>query len=154
MTRVHADRRGFTLVELMTVIIVLGLLAAIAVFKYMDLRNTARAAEVLGDFRSVMVGSYNYYSDFNDWPPDAGPGAPPPGLLPYLPGSTNFSKPEYTLEYDNLGLGSGAYMIGVTVTSSDANLMDRLIRNLGGKAPFFVAGGALTYIIVGSDGKS
>jgi prepilin-type N-terminal cleavage/methylation domain-containing protein len=148
------DRRGFTLVELMTVVIVIGLLSGIALLKYSDLRNTARAAEVVGDFRSVMVGSYNYYSDFGDWPPDAGPGAPPPGLVPYLPGSVTFSKPEYTLEFNNLGLGGGAYMIGVTVTSGDPVLMNRLIRNLGGKAPYFVAGGTLTYVIVGADGKS
>ncbi len=32
-------RKGFTLVELMTVIIVLSILAGIAVMKYIDLRN-------------------------------------------------------------------------------------------------------------------
>jgi len=32
--------------------------------------------------------------------------------------------------------------------------MKKLIMNLGSKAPFFSAGGTLTYIIVGSDGKS
>jgi prepilin-type N-terminal cleavage/methylation domain-containing protein len=59
--------RGFTIVELLTVIIVLGLLSGIAILKYLDLRNQARAAEVAGDFRTVMVAAYNYYSDHNDW---------------------------------------------------------------------------------------
>jgi hypothetical protein len=100
------------------------------------------------------VGSYNYYSDFNDWPADAGPGVVPPALASYLPSGFPFTKPYYTLEYDNLGLGSGAYMVGITVSSSDADLMTKLIRNLGNKSPHFAAGGTLTYIIVGSDGKS
>jgi prepilin-type N-terminal cleavage/methylation domain-containing protein len=37
--------KGFTFVELMTVIIILGLLAGIAILKYLDLRNAARAAK-------------------------------------------------------------------------------------------------------------
>lgn len=147
-------RSGFTLVELMTVIIIISLLAAIGLLKYMDLRNTARSAQVLGDFRSVMVAAYNYYADFNDWPPDAGAGTVPAPLAPYLPPSTQFTRSEYTLDYDNLGLGGSGYMIGVTVTSSNDALIERLIRNLGGKANFFVAGSSLTYIIVGSDGQS
>ena len=152
--RVRSNRRGFTLIELMTVVIVLSVLAGISVMKYYDLRNTARAAEVTGDFRSVLIGSYNYYSDFQTWPPDGVPGVVPASLAPYLPSSTNFSKGYYTLDFDNFGLGGGAYMIGITVSSTDADLMKKLIKNLGSKSPFFSAGGTLTYIIVGADGKS
>jgi len=149
------SRAGFTLIELFIVIIVIGILASIALLKFLDLRNTARAAEVAGDFRSVLVGSYNHYAEYNDWPADAGQGVIPAALAPFLPSGFRFSKPYYTLEYDNLGLGGGgAYMVGVTVSSADADLMSKLIRNLGNKAPYFVAGNALTYIIVGSDGKS
>lgn len=140
-------RRGFTMVELLTVIIVIAVLAGIALLKYIDLRNTARAAEVAGDFRAVMVAAYNYQSDNEAWPPDGATGATPPALAPYLPGGFRFTKPEYTLDYENLGVGGGAYVIGVTVTSPNADLMARLIRNLGTKFPYFAAGGTLTYII-------
>jgi prepilin-type N-terminal cleavage/methylation domain-containing protein len=154
MRRYPGGRGGFTLIELLTVMIVLGLLASIALLKYLDLRNTARAAEVAGDFRSVMVGAYNYYAEFETWPPDAGAGTVPPALVSFLPSSVSFTKPYYTLDYDNVGLGGGAYMIGITVSSTDADLMAKLIRNLGNKTPYFAAGGTLTYIIVGADGKS
>ncbi|TFH64374.1 MAG: prepilin-type N-terminal cleavage/methylation domain-containing protein [Gemmatimonadales bacterium] len=153
MKRLH-NERGFTLIELMTVVIVLSLLAGISLLKFYDLRNTARAAEVTGDFRSVLIGSYNYYSDYQDWPADGAAGIVPAPLAPYLPASANFSKGYYTLDFDNFGLGGGAYMVGVTVSSTDPDLMKKLIRNLGSKSPFFSAGGTLTYIIVGSDGKS
>ena len=144
-------RRGFTIIELLTVVLILAILAGISLVKYHDLRNTARAAEVAGDFRAVTVAAYNYYGEYDTWPPDGGPGAPPAALTPYLPGGFSFAKPEYTLDFDNLGLGGGAYVIGVTVTTADADLMAKLIRNLGTKQPYFVAGGALTYII-SSDG--
>ncbi len=150
MTR--RKRNGFTLIELLTVVLILAILAGIALLKYLDLRNQARAAEVAGAFRSILVASYNYYADFQTWPPDGAPGIVPPALVQYLPGSFTFTKPEYTLDFDNLGLGGGAYVVGVTVTTPDADLMNKLIRTLGSTKPYFVAGGALTYIISGPDG--
>jgi prepilin-type N-terminal cleavage/methylation domain-containing protein len=146
------DRSGFTVIELLTVMLILGILAGISILKYIDLRNTARAAAVAGDFRVVMVAAYNYHSDYETWPPDGGPGAPPAPLAPYLPGGFSFAKPEYTLDFDNLGLGGGAYVIGVTVTTSNADLMAKLIRNLGTRQPYFASRGALTYIISADGG--
>jgi prepilin-type N-terminal cleavage/methylation domain-containing protein len=151
-SRLRLTAHGFTIIELMTVIIILGLLSGIAILKYLDLRNQARAAEVAGDFRTVMVAAYNYYADHNDWPPDGGAGTPPPPLVQYLPSSFQFSKPEYTLDFDNLGVGGGAYVVGVTVTSASADLMQKLVRTLGTKQPYFQGGASLTYIISAPDG--
>ena len=144
--------RGFTIIELMTVIIILGLLSGIAILKYLDLRNQARAAEVAGDFRTVMVAAYGYYSDHNAWPPDGAPGAPPPALVQYLPASFQFTKPEWTLDFDNLGVGGPDYVVGVTVSTTNADLMQKLVRTLGTKQPYFSGGATLTYIISGADG--
>jgi prepilin-type N-terminal cleavage/methylation domain-containing protein len=148
----RARRRGFTFVELMTVIIILGLLAGIAILKYLDLRNSARAAEVAGDFRTVMVAAYNYYSDHNGWPPDGSAGVIPPSLVQYLPGSFKFSKPEYSLDFDNLGVGGGNYVVGVTLSGASPDLMSKLVRTLGTKQPYFHGGATLTYIISAPDG--
>ena len=144
--------KGFTMIELMTVIIILGLLSGIAILKYLDLRNQARAAEVAGDFRTVMVAAYGYYSDHNDWPPDGAPGVIPPSLVQYLPGSFQFSKPEWTLDFDNLGMGGPDYVVGVTVSTANSDLMQKLVRTLGTKQPYFKGGATLTYIISGADG--
>ena len=145
--------KGFTMIELITVVIILGLLSGIAILKYMDLRNQARAAEVAGDFRTVLVAAYNYYSDHNDWPPDGPAGAPPPTLVQYLPSSFEFTKEEWTLDFDNLGVGGGDYVVGVTLNTGNADLMNKLVRTLGTKQPYFQGGGGtLTYIISGADG--
>ncbi len=143
---------GFTIIELMTVVIILGLLAGIAILKYMDLRNAARAAEVASDFRTVMVAAYGYYADNSDWPPDGSAGVIPPSMVQYFPGSFSFSKPEWTLDYDNLGVGAPDYVVGVTLTTSNADLMAKLVRTLGTKQPYFQGSGTLTYIISAPDG--
>ena len=140
-------KNGFTIVELFIVIIVMSVLAGIALLKYLDLRNQARAAEVSGDFRSVMVAAYNYHGDHEAWPADGAPGVIPASLVPYLPTSFTFSKPTYQLEFEHVSLGGGQAMIGVTVTSGDADLMKKLKRTLGTTLPYFAAGNALTYII-------
>ena len=144
--------RGFTFVELMTVIIILGLLSGIALLKYLDLRNTARAAEVAGDFRTVLVAAYNYYADHNDWPPDGTAGVVPPALAQYLPASFRFDKVEYTLDFDNMSMGGPNSVVAVTLSTADSDLMKKLKRNLGTKQPYFQAGSSLTYLISGADG--
>jgi prepilin-type N-terminal cleavage/methylation domain-containing protein len=149
---VRPAARGFTLIELLTVILVLTVLSGIALLKYLDLRNTARAAQVAGDFRAVMVAAYNYYADKNAWPADGAAGTTPAALAPYLPGGFQFTRPEYVLDYDNFGVGGGDYIVGVTVSSGSADLMAKLIRNLGTRYPYFAAAGTLTYIIVGPNG--
>ena len=64
------NRRGFTMVELIIVILILGILAGISLLRFIDLRNTARAAEVTGDVRSITLAAYNYHADAEVWPPD------------------------------------------------------------------------------------
>jgi prepilin-type N-terminal cleavage/methylation domain-containing protein len=147
-------RRGFTLIELMVVVIVLALLAGIAVLKYLDLRNSALAAQLSQELRAVQVAAFNYYADKETWPAESGAGAVPTGLGPLLPGqlSTSFDRGQYVLDYENFGSGAPDIVIGVSVETSDPKLFAKFVQYLGTKSPFFLSGSKLTYLISGPGG--
>lgn len=151
-------RAGFTLIELMTVVIVMGLLAGLAILKYIDLTHRARAAQAAGDLQAVRIAAYGAWYETGQWPGEVGAGVIPPGLAAYLPGGFTFSRPEYTLDWENFvppGGGTSAGMqVGVVVSASDARLQRALQQSLGSRMPFVSVGGTLTFVIVGPDGNN
>jgi prepilin-type N-terminal cleavage/methylation domain-containing protein len=150
-------RRGFTFIEILIVMIVLSILAGLAILKYVDLRHRALSASATADLQAVRLAAYSAWYEHGIWPNEVGSGVIPGGLEPYLPGGFSFSKPEYTLDWDNFvppgGGPTGGMQLGVVVSSSNARLMKTLQNSLGSKAPFFAVGGTLTFVIVGPDGR-
>jgi prepilin-type N-terminal cleavage/methylation domain-containing protein len=150
-------RGGFTFIEILVVMIVLSILSSLAVLKYIDLKHRALSASATADLQAVRLAGYSAWYEHGVWPDEVGAGVIPGGLAPYLPGGFSFSKPEYTLDWDNFvppgGGPTGAMQLGVVVTSSNPRLMKALQNDLGSKAPFFAVGGTLTFVIVGPDGK-
>ncbi len=80
------NRRGFTLIELMTTLSIIGLLASIALPKYQNLRQRAIAAEIVANFRSLRLGAFQYNESSGTWPRTAPLGRVPTGVGPYLSG--------------------------------------------------------------------
>jgi len=147
-------RRGFTLIELIVVTILLGILASIALLKYLDLRNHALAAQMSQELRAIHIAVLNYHADTESWPAETGPGVVPPGLAAILPGqlSASLDRGEYMLDYENFGPSAAVVMIGVSVTSSNPKLFAKFVQHLGSQSPFFVSGNSLTYLISGPGG--
>lgn len=50
--------KGFTLVELVVVIAIIGILAGIAIPYYTDAQATARGAKVVADMRTIQAALY------------------------------------------------------------------------------------------------
>jgi len=148
-------RKGFTIVELMTVIVLLGILAGIAVMKYIDMRNAALAAQMAQEVRAVQIAAFNYYADQEVWPPSAAVGAVPAGLGPLLPGqlAASFDRGNYQFEFENFG-GTAVtdMLVGVSITTSDPKLFAKFVQYLGTQAPFFLSGSRITYMIAGPGG--
>jgi len=151
-------RRGFTFVEMLIVMIVLGLLAALATLKYMDLKNRALTAQAAADMEALRLAAYSSWYETGTWPAEAGPGVIPTEMAPYLAKGFTFTRPEYTLDWENFvppGGGTSAGMqLGVVISSSNTRMQLALEQTLGNKGPFFITGSDLTFVIIGPDGQS
>ena len=75
MFRKMQNQQGFTLIELVIIIVVLGILAAVAIPKYQDITAEAKASAAKGALGSMRSGISIYYANAAvktgtaTWPP-------------------------------------------------------------------------------------
>jgi prepilin-type N-terminal cleavage/methylation domain-containing protein len=145
-------RRGFTLIELMMVLAVLGLLAALGLPRYRDMKRRATAAAIASDLNTVRIAAYNYFADNNTYPPDGTAGAPPAAMIPYLPKNFRFDNGSYTLDYDvwPSPINPSQLVVAVTVTSGDQQLVNIIARNNPAGGVGLNVGNGFTYIFAGT----
>ena len=62
------QRKGFTLIELMIVIAIIIILAAIAIPNYLRMTDRARRARIAGDFASIATSLEAYSVDWGSYP--------------------------------------------------------------------------------------
>lgn len=79
-------RRAFTLVEIMIVVVVIGLLVAMAVPGLARVKSQAVAKRYLNDVRQIAAGAERYAMETGQFPPN-GIGALHPSLRGYVPDS-------------------------------------------------------------------
>ncbi|MFH1739755.1 MAG: prepilin-type N-terminal cleavage/methylation domain-containing protein [bacterium] len=62
-------RGAFTLIELLIVVAIIGILAAIAVPNFMNAQMRAKVAKVTAELRNLSVAMESYYLDEGNYPP-------------------------------------------------------------------------------------
>ncbi len=151
-------RRGFTIIEMLVVFLLVGILSSIAILRYIDFKRSALAAKVASEMNAIKIAAYTYWSESAEWPAETGSGVGPPELANILSQGFPWTQPEYELDWQNFTLpgggggGGGGYLLGITVTADDPQLITKL-RQLLGTNPFFAVGNTLTYVIVSADGQ-
>lgn len=136
----HA-RAGFTLVELMLVVVIVSILAGLAIPNYQVVVTKAKAANILGEIDVVNHAVQSYLGDNNSWPPESGAGTVPSSIVQYLPENFTFTGEDFQLDWEN-----GGGLIGVAVVTDNEPLGSALV-DLVGPGRWFVSGNRYVFIL-------
>lgn len=127
--RLIQDEKGFTLVEIIAVLVVLGVLAAVAIPKYMDITTQARQkatqgqiAEVKGRLSTAMAG----YIITNGASPTTGA-----ALLDYANGITPNTCPSSATTDGDFEFSCSSALKVITITVSKVQTVGISANNTG-----------------------
>ncbi|MDO5563127.1 MAG: prepilin-type N-terminal cleavage/methylation domain-containing protein [Synergistaceae bacterium] len=68
MKKMLKKTKGFTLVELLIVIIIIGILAGMMMLSTGAATDKAEATKIVSDMRNIKTGALLYFLDNNSWP--------------------------------------------------------------------------------------
>jgi prepilin-type N-terminal cleavage/methylation domain-containing protein len=117
------NRRGFTLIELMMVVVIVGLLTAVAIPRVQAARGRTFLAAMKSDLRNFAVAEESYFYDFQNYA----------GSVATLEARGHEISPGVTVVINE------ATPMGWSATVSHANISERCYLFTGAAAPVGVA---------------
>lgn len=130
------NRRGFSLVELSMVFLIVTILLNIAYPFAIDARRKASAARVIGDFKAIQTAVLGHFVETRHIPPSEEWGEIPPDLVSYLPAGFEFASGDVQYRWRRWSRADGTprfksqqVLMGLQVTASDLRLL-KAIRGL------------------------
>ncbi|GEM_PF-2460018 len=161
MARSNHIRSGFSLIELLVVIVVIGILAAVVVPNTIMAGDSARITATAQDLRSIEKAVEAYRNSSGRWPRDVNRAVLPPEIAPSFAKSDPFAKVVPTggvYDYDGATASRGPR---ISIRSSSGNSIpnDDTIRKIDHEIDdgdittgrFRKSGGTIEYYLVAGD---
>lgn len=142
--RIDPRRGGFSLIELLMAVSIVGILAGLAIPNLRSMTWRARATEVAADINTVRVATLQYNADMSSWPAEAAQGVVPPELVGFLPEGFSFQGNGYELDFERFSPvvipddPSTTQLIAVAVVADRSELSNAVVELLGGSLIFSV----------------
>ena len=137
------QRRGFTVVEVVTIMMIVSVLTRIAIPQMQEVLTRARATEVRASFSVVEEAATRLSIENNPWPDDTDAGIVPPELVDMLPENFSFDRERYQLDWEHWILPGGVpgdasvrALVGISITTPDRALGLALLDLIPNNANF------------------
>jgi len=148
----ESRRSGYTLAEMLTVIVILGILANIALPLLHRARTEADATRIIADFGSIRHGALHHIANGAEYPPTAGWGVVPPDLVDDLPTGFRFGYGDADYRWRNWSVGpglagrvAGRGLVAIEIRATSGAILQEVRDRFGGTS--FGSGNRLVLII-------
>jgi prepilin-type N-terminal cleavage/methylation domain-containing protein len=138
MMRRRRRRVGFTLIEILIVVTIIGIIARVALPQVLRIRLKARAARIVTDMEVIRGAAFQVYADSGYWPAAAATGTASTAMASYLPPGLSWN-PEPGVSYGwritgipggNPGAAEDGATMGMGAEVTDPELRVELQRAL------------------------
>jgi len=122
--------RGFTLIEILMVIAIIGILSTIAIPHYMDYQLRAKAVRLTTEVKAAAQAFRTYKIENNTYPADRTPGVTPPEISLLIGNFFSTTPPiggQWDWDYQQFGITAGISVYNPPLSTEELQTVDRVI---------------------------
>lgn len=129
-------KKAFTLIELLIVVAIIAILAAIAVPNFLEAQTRAKVSRVKADQRTIATGLESYYVDRNRYPAMVNGGSNASDALFWLTTPISYLTSLSSVEDIFLDKGNAVSLSGTAFTKRDMSYSEYVNFNNFASSPF------------------